>query len=76
MKEFQLSVVPAHPYSQGPTDELRAADTPWLVGSGSLAFLIGAMVSDTADSLLALALVGAGGIAGESWQRLQPKAGS
>jgi APA family basic amino acid/polyamine antiporter len=50
--------------------------TPWLVGSGSLAFLIGAMVSDTADSLLALALVGAGGIAGESWQRLQPKAGS
>ncbi|MBD1194219.1 APC family permease [Vulcanococcus sp. Clear-D1] len=50
--------------------------TPWLVGAGSLAFLIGAMVSDTADSLLALALVGAGGIAGESWQRLQPKAGS
>ncbi len=50
--------------------------TPWLVGSGSLAFLIGAMVSDTADSLLALTLVGAGGIAGESWQRLQPKAGS
>lgn len=50
--------------------------TPWLVGAGSLAFLIGAIVSDTADSLLALALVGAGGIAGESWQRLQPKAGS
>ncbi len=49
--------------------------TPWLVGSGSLAFLIGAMVSDTADSLLALALVGAGGIAGQSWQRLQPKTG-
>ena len=49
--------------------------TPWLVGAGSLAFLIGAIVSDTADSLLALALVGAGGIAGESWQRLQPKAG-
>jgi APA family basic amino acid/polyamine antiporter len=49
--------------------------TPWLVGAGSLAFLIGAIVSDTADSLLALALVGAGGIAGESWQRLQPKTG-
>jgi len=50
--------------------------TPWLVGAGSLAFLIGALVSDTADSLLALALVGLGGIAGESWQRLQLKAGS
>ena len=49
--------------------------TPWLVGAGSLAFLIGAMVSDTADSFLALALVGAGGIAGESWQRIQPKTG-
>jgi APA family basic amino acid/polyamine antiporter len=43
--------------------------TPWLVGAGSLAFLIGAMVSDTADSLLALALVGLGGLCGETWQQ-------
>ena len=43
--------------------------TPWLVGAGSLAFLIGAVVSDTADSLLALALVGLGGICGEIWQQ-------
>ncbi|MEN9541932.1 MAG: hypothetical protein RLZZ459_2023, partial [Cyanobacteriota bacterium] len=43
--------------------------TPWVVGAGSLAFLAGAMVSDTADSLLAMALVGVGGIAGELWQR-------
>ena len=48
--------------------------TPLLVGAGSLAFLIGAMVSDTADSLLALALVGLGGIFGETWQqRLETK---
>ena len=46
--------------------------TPWLVGGGSLAFLIGAMASDTADSLLALALVALGGIAGELW-RIQPQ---
>jgi APA family basic amino acid/polyamine antiporter len=43
--------------------------TPWLVGAGSLAFLIGAVVSDTADSLLALALVGLGGLCGEIWQQ-------
>jgi APA family basic amino acid/polyamine antiporter len=43
--------------------------TPWLVGAGSLAFLIGALVSDTADSLLALALVGLGGLCGEIWQQ-------
>jgi len=43
--------------------------TPGLVGAGSLAFLVGALNSDTADSLLALALVGVGGIAGELWQR-------
>jgi APA family basic amino acid/polyamine antiporter len=43
--------------------------TPLLVGAGSLAFLIGAMVSDTADSLLALALVGLGEIFGETWQQ-------
>ena len=44
--------------------------TPWLVGMGSLAFLIGALISDTGDSLLALALLGLGAIAGEAWQRL------
>ena len=44
--------------------------TPWLVGMGSLAFLIGALISDTGDSLLALALLGIGAIAGEAWQRL------
>ena len=43
--------------------------TPWLVGAGSLAFLVGAVISDTADSLLALALVGLGALAGELWQR-------
>jgi APA family basic amino acid/polyamine antiporter len=43
--------------------------TPLLVGAGSLAFLIGAMVSDTADSLLALALVCLGGIFGGTWQQ-------
>ncbi|MBW0166536.1 MAG: APC family permease [Vulcanococcus sp.] len=43
--------------------------TPCVVGAGSLAFLAGAMVSDTADSLLAIALVGLGGIAGELWER-------
>ena len=46
--------------------------TPWLVGTGSLAFLIGAIASDTGDSLLALALVALGGIAGELW-RIQPQ---
>ena len=39
--------------------------TPWVVGAGSLAFLAGAVISDTIDSLLAIALVGVGGIAGE-----------
>jgi len=43
--------------------------TPCVVGAGSLAFLMGALISDPADSLLALALVGLGGIAGELWQR-------
>jgi APA family basic amino acid/polyamine antiporter len=43
--------------------------TPLLVGAGSLTFLIGAMVSDTADSLLALALVCLGGIFGGTWQK-------
>ena len=43
--------------------------TPWVVGAGSLAFLVGAVISDTVDSLLAMALVGMGGIAGELWQR-------
>jgi APA family basic amino acid/polyamine antiporter len=42
--------------------------TPWVVGAGSLAFLVGALISDTADSLLAMALVGLGGIAGEMWR--------
>lgn len=42
--------------------------TPLLVGAVSLAFLIGALISDTADSLLALALVGVGGLAGELWR--------
>ena len=46
--------------------------TPALVGAGSLAFLIGALASDTADSLLALALVGLGAIAGELWRQPQP----
>jgi len=48
--------------------------TPGLVGAGSLAFLVGALNSDTADSLLALALVGVGGIAGELWQRYREPA--
>jgi APA family basic amino acid/polyamine antiporter len=39
--------------------------TPWIVGACSLGFLIGAMARDTTDSLLALALVGLGGIIGE-----------
>ncbi len=43
--------------------------TPWVVGAGSVAFLVGALISDTADSLLAMALVGIGGITGELWQR-------
>ena len=45
--------------------------TPALVGAGSLAFLIGALASYTADSLLALALVGLGAIAGELWRQPQ-----
>jgi len=48
--------------------------TPWLVGAGSLAFLIGALLSDTTDSLLALALVALGGGAGEWWRRAQAPA--
>jgi hypothetical protein len=31
------------------------------------------MVSDTADSLLALALVGLGGLCGETWQQRKAK---
>jgi len=42
--------------------------TPWVVGAGSLAFLVGAVISDTTDSFLAIALVGLGGIAGELWR--------
>jgi APA family basic amino acid/polyamine antiporter len=42
--------------------------TPWLVGAGSLAFLTGALISDTADSLLALAMVLLGGLVGERWR--------
>jgi APA family basic amino acid/polyamine antiporter len=42
--------------------------TPWVVGAGSLAFLVGAVISDSFDSLLALALVALGGIAGELWR--------
>jgi APA family basic amino acid/polyamine antiporter len=47
--------------------------TPWIVGACSLGFLIGALVRDTGDSLLALALVGLGGIIGELWRRRQPQ---
>jgi APA family basic amino acid/polyamine antiporter len=43
--------------------------TPWLVGCGSIAFLMGAVANDTANSLWALGLVGAGALAGEAWQR-------
>ena len=43
--------------------------TPLLVGVVSLAFLVGALLSDTGDSLLALALVGLGVAAGELWHR-------
>ena len=43
--------------------------TPLLVGVVSLAFLLGALWSDSLNSLLALALVGVGGLAGELWQR-------
>jgi len=42
--------------------------TPWVVGAGSLAFLVGALISDTSDSFLAMTLVGLGGIAGELWR--------
>jgi APA family basic amino acid/polyamine antiporter len=42
--------------------------TPWVVGAGSLAFLTGALISDTADSFLALVLVLLGGLAGERWR--------
>jgi len=48
--------------------------TPWVVGAGSLAFLAGAVISDPSDSLLAIALVTAGAIAGELWRwRTQEK---
>ena len=48
--------------------------TPWVVGAGSLAFLAGAVISDPSDSLLAIALVTAGVIAGELWRwRTQEK---
>ena len=43
--------------------------TPLVVGAVSLMFLAGALISDTADSLLALALAAAGGIAGELFGR-------
>jgi hypothetical protein len=36
-----------------------------MIGGISLTFLAGALISDTTDSLLALALVGVGGICGE-----------
>jgi APA family basic amino acid/polyamine antiporter len=39
--------------------------TPLMIGGISLTFLTGALISDTTDSLLALALVGVGGICGE-----------
>jgi APA family basic amino acid/polyamine antiporter len=48
--------------------------TPWVVGAGSVAFLIGAVISDSFDSLLALALVAVGGIAGELWRKQTPEA--
>jgi APA family basic amino acid/polyamine antiporter len=48
--------------------------TPWVVGGGSVAFLVGAVISDSFDSLLALALVGLGGIAGELWREQSPEA--
>ena len=47
--------------------------TPWVVGTVSLTFLAGAVVSDSTDSLLAIGLVGLGGLAGEWWRDLQPK---
>jgi hypothetical protein len=43
------------------------------VGACSLGFLIGVLARDTADSLLALALVGLGGIIGELLRRRQPQ---
>jgi APA family basic amino acid/polyamine antiporter len=43
--------------------------TPWLVGCGSIAFLLGAVANDTANSLWALGLVGAGALGVEAWQR-------
>ena len=48
--------------------------TPWVVGGGSIAFLAGAVISDSFDSLLALALVALGGIAGELWRKQFPEA--
>lgn len=48
--------------------------TPWVVGGGSVAFLIGAVISDSFDSLLAIALVALGGIAGELWRKQSPEA--
>ncbi len=48
--------------------------TPWVVGAGSVAFLVGAVISDSFDSLLAMALVALGGIAGELWRKQSPEA--
>lgn len=48
--------------------------TPWVVGGGSVAFLVGAVISDSFDSLLAMALVALGGIAGELWWKQSPEA--
>jgi APA family basic amino acid/polyamine antiporter len=48
--------------------------TPWVVGAGSVAFLVGAVISDSFDSLLAMALVALGGIAGELWRKQFPEA--
>ena len=45
--------------------------TPLVVGAVSLTFLAGALISDTTDSLLALALVGTGGITGELFRTFQ-----
>ncbi len=48
--------------------------TPWVVGGGSVAFLVGAVISDSFDSLLAIALVALGGMAGELWRKQSPEA--
>lgn len=41
--------------------------TPWVVGGGSVVFLVGAIWSDTLDSCLALGFVGLGYLAGEAF---------